>query len=599
MTARIKINMDDEEVQKALDDQRKKNEAVEKSYVGVAKQILKNEKNQLNAAKRIIRSQRDEKKILGDKIKSLRLLGQTDASQKAEANAAIRKLIVAERERQESIEETERTSTEAFQKLQTQISAGVRKTKELIAAEQTLDQKYDELRLSIKAAFDAGEIGADEQTRAIKSLNAEQEKARDKAKQLGGDFGKAFSVSDVKKFAASFVTVTAAIGVVRNALEFFNQEKDRALGTTDSLSESRRSLRQVSRGDFGQLERRADSLATDREIGITREQARQLLFDARSTGFEGEERIIAAADPVISITDGAAFAGEFRKFFKGDNLSIEQAFNTALAGAAESQFNISDLLPQIRTAAQGALAGGESSDIVAATSALASNFGKSVGDRIRALGTKLATNEETKGLNFLDAVQKLRQNDGLRETIIKDSAELKAVFAKLDQRFNEIRAVDKRIEREQRRTGEDGLIQKAVNEARDESNSGQIEIERRNRIAAEQQRRIAEEGSLSAFASSAKAAKDQQLAGSLEDGSSLPTRAAKSAVLSTAEAAGADSELINVLGNLFSLLSRNSEAERKSSAVVADQAKEQTKQSMKQTQAINNLSRRPALQGVD
>ena len=128
----------------------------------------RNERAQLNSAKRIIKSQRDQQTVLGEKIKSLRLLGQTDSSQKAAANDAIRKLIETERDRQESIDETKRA-------LQTQIDTGVRKTKELIAAEQTLDQKYDELRAAINKAFDAGKIGAEEHKRSLIALQKEQE----------------------------------------------------------------------------------------------------------------------------------------------------------------------------------------------------------------------------------------------------------------------------------------------------------------------------------------------------------------------------------------------------------------------------------------
>lgn len=547
MTANIKLNMDDAEVQKSLDEQRKKNEAVEKSYVGVAKQILKNERQAVNAAKRIIKGQRDEKQILSDKIKALRTLGQTDSSQKQAANTAIKKLIAAEKERRQSIEETESASTEAGQALRAQIDTGIRKTKELIAAEQTLDQKFDELRLSIKAAFDAGKIGPKEMEVAIASLNKKQTEAVAKSREAGEANKKSFgssAIQGIKTYAASFASIAGAIGIVTKAIQFFNEEKERALGTTDSLVDTRRSLRQISKGDFNELEQRADSLASNDALGISREQARQLVFDARSTGFEGEEGIVAAADPVIEITDGAAFAGEFRKFFSQDSLSIEQSFNTALAGAAESQFNISQLLPQLRTAAQGALAGGESSDVVAATSVLASNFGRSTGDRLRALGTKIATNEDTAGLNLIDAVRKIQGDDQLRESIIKDSAELKAVFGRFSERLGEIVAADKRIEAEQQQSGDGGLIQKAINEARDND----IEVARRINVASEQRRRIAEELVLSADAARGVAAQSDVVTDSFNRGDSGVDRFVAATASEAARRVGASPEVVSAAG---------------------------------------------------
>ena len=414
--------------------------------------------------------------------------------------------------------EAARKGTAAYKVQQEEIRKGVTKVRQLAAENRTLEDQYTQLKSSIKTALKAGEISADQYKPSLRQLKNEHDELNAKQKK---SFGSS-SIAQVGKYAASFLSVTAAITVVREALEFFNDEKEKALGTTDSLSDVRRSLRQISKGDFDQLESKADSLT---QFGVDRVSARQLVFDARSTGFENEEATVARADPVIKIEDGAAFAGEFRKFFAGDNLSIEQAFNTALAGAAESKFNISQLLPLIRTAAQGALKGGESSDVIAATSVLADNFGVQVGDRLKGLGSKLALDDRTTGLNLIDAVQELRNDPELRGDILKDSSELLQIFAKFDERFSEIVTADKRVEAEQRKTGESGLLGKAIREAFDgNTQSGQIESARRAAIAAKAENDRQKELAFSVQGSTEKAFRDRSDAALTATGANLPSR---------------------------------------------------------------------------
>lgn len=487
MSAKIKLTMDDAEVQKSLDEQRKKNESVETSYVAVAKQILKNEKQAVNAGKRIIKSQRDEKQILADKIKQLRTLGQTDKSQKSAANAAIKKLIGSERERQAAIEETERTGTEAYQALQTQISKGVAKTKELIAAEKTLDSKYDELKGSITAAFRAGKIGADEHKTSLKLLAAEQTKLKSGQDRLkkGNPFGGEV-LGQVKSYAAGVLSVTAAITAVRTAYQEFQAEVQRGRDQTISSRDARTSLLQVSdESNFSDRLSRVDSASV--KFGVDRNESAKVLFDAISNGVEKDFEDILRADRVIPAEIGAKFAGEFRKQFEKEGLTAAQSLNLALAAAGSSKFNVQEIQPQIRTAAAGAgnLPGVDSSDVAALVSQNAIEFGERTGNTIKGL----LSNFGAKRLELLDAqadgkdspeVQKAigilgqsagniigelskPENRDLKNDIIGDNKQLLNAFSAAVKNLGKTITTDRTIEAEVKRAGtEDSLISKRL-----------------------------------------------------------------------------------------------------------------------------------------
>jgi hypothetical protein len=476
---------------------------------------------------------------------------------------ALQSVITQSEKADDSFKSNERTSTAAGQaaamaaKEQAKAAReGARLADTLARKNETLEDRYHRQRTAIIAAGKAGVKSQGDVKKAIEQLDqatrdeaaaavTAQQKKSAAAVKAGGvvdaEHGKLkkrqeslfgpSSIAKLKNYFGGFVSGAALVGVARKALQQFNEEQERATGTSTSLVESRTGLRQVSKGDFDQLESWADTLATDTTLGLTREEARQLIFAGRSTGFEGEEQTVAAADVVIPVEAGAAFAGEFRKFFSKENLSIESAFNTALAGAAESQFNISELLPQVRTAAQGTLAGGQSSDVVAATAVLADNFGKSVGDRMRALGVKLSTDDRTKGAfagpdgGLIKAVRMLDQNPELRKDLVGDSSELKAAVTKFIERGQDIIAVDRRVEREQGLRGDRGLLGKAVNEALDTgTRSGQVEVARRKSIAEEQRQRVAEENRFAAGAFGAKGKKAELAARRVEDGDTLLQR---------------------------------------------------------------------------
>ena len=454
----------------------KKNETLKESY--------KRRKAEIEAAGEA------GKKSEEDVAKAVNLLKQEVL---AEARAA------KEAERQK--EEAALKSSAAYRQQQDQIRKGVTKVEQLKRANMSLESQYDELRSAIKAAFEAGELSADEYKTSLRELDDEHDKLQ---KQNVKSFGDK-ATEQIVKFGGAFLSVVGGINVVTEALRFMSEEKDRAVKITDSLEDARRSLRQVSDGDAAELEKRAEQLES--RFGLGQIESRRLVFDARSTGFEGEESTVAFANSVIAIDDGSKLAGQFRQQFSNEDLSIENAFDSSLAAAKQSVANISELLPQIQTAAQGAKQiGASSSDVLAVTSVFAGVFGESGGRRVRALQENIAASDGFEGLDLIEAIKKLRDDDDLRAEFTGGNKELQTTVSSAIRSLEDfvldgknvsgILTADRAIEQAQR--DDVRLLRDKVLETFDPSNNaGRVQLARLDLKIQEAKQRQREEGLLS------------------------------------------------------------------------------------------------------
>lgn len=480
MSARIQVTMEDEQARKALANQEKAWKDNEEAVKKLGSTVDKNEKRQIRAAENIIKKQRTRKQVLEDNIKALRIHGQASEDGAKRSNDAIRKLIASYREEEAAIESAEmaaaeaaRKSTAAYQNQQAQIKKGVTETNRLKEATKTLDQRYDELRVSIKAAFDAGEISAKEYKAAIKQVDAEQKNAKKSDPFSGG-------TAKFGQYVAGVASVSAAIALVKKAFADYRAEVEKGVGETDRLEGARTSLVQVSdETNFQDRLGRADAAAS--KFGVGRDESLAALFDAISNDAEKDFEVIVKADRVIPAEIGAKFVGEFRKVFGKENLTAQQALNTGLAAAGTSKFNVQEIQPQIRTAAQGkaALPGVESSDIAAFVSVLGTKFGERTGTAVRGLGSNLgaalikeqealktAEPEEVEGIqkniNLLskslpEIVQGLDSEEfaGLRKDIIGGNKELLTTFEVAASSLEDIKKADAKIESEAAKSGTD------------------------------------------------------------------------------------------------------------------------------------------------
>lgn len=250
------------------------------------------------------------------------------------------------------------------------------------------------------------------------------------------------AVQNVASMAAGWLSVSAGISAATKALADYQQQEERGRNETDKLAEARKQLLQVSQGDFKELEKRADAASV--RFGIDRVTSRNLLFTARSEGFEADFEKVAALNPITNPESAARIAGQVRTMFDKENLDTMSVINAVLKGARDSRLNIDQLTAALPQAGEGGRQQGATLDeTVAASAVLASVFksGETAGDRLKMLMSKMATNQTTAGrglLGGLDAIQSMSRQD--REKFLGDSTELRAAYAAATDMEDRIRA---------------------------------------------------------------------------------------------------------------------------------------------------------------
>jgi len=495
MSARIEVTMTDEQARRVLDNERqaweKNTEAVKK----LGSQVSKNERTQIRAANAIIKKQRSAKQVLDDNIKALQAYGATGREAAVKSATAIGRLKTAYKEQEAAAVEAARKGTDAYKEQQRQVMRGVETTNRLKEANKTLDQKYRELRTSVRDAMRAGKIGADEARTAIKQLNEEQKKAKS-TNPFGGK-----AVANIAQYAAGVGSVATAIRGVRAAYRLVQEEIDKGKSETEKLERSRGNIAQIS-GPENFQSRLATADAAAAKFGIDRSATAKALFDITSnrrlneTDEETKKSFETAVkfDRVVPAEVAATFIGEFRKVFDKENLTARESVNLGLSAAANSAFNIQQLQPQLQTAGQGSLSlpGVESSDVAAVTASLAVITKERTGRTVQALqanfGAELIKQKDTleqarkefleattdkqrsaaedKGTAAAEAVKLLSgnlipiienlskdENKGLRQTIIGDNKKLLTNFNTAVSLLPTIKEVDKNIERDVSRSG--------------------------------------------------------------------------------------------------------------------------------------------------
>lgn len=497
MPVRIPLSVDQQQLLNDLIKQKESWGKIETAVKDYGKAANKEEAARLRQAKAIIRSQRSEQEVLADKIKVLRQVGAEDKTQRDESNRAIKRLIASERQRISAISDAAKKSSAAYTEEQRQIANGIKEVNRLKDATTTLDQKYDDLRDSIKAAFNDGKIDAIELTTAMSQLNTEQKNLKKNNPFAGG-------VGKLASYAAGVASVSAAINEVRKAFQLVQAEIDKGKSETERLERSRGNLAQISdETNFKSRTKTADDAAET--FGIDRDQTMQALFDITSNRRLGETdqetkksfQTAVEFDRVVPAEVAASFIGEFRKVFDSENMTARQSVNLGLSAAANSSFNIQQLQPQLRTAGQGSnlLPGATSSDVAAVTASIAALTGEQTGLAVRSvqsnLGAQLekekdaaieakagfasATTLEDKQkfqAEFNDAAGNIKilsqdlipilesltqaENKGLKDAIIGGNKDLLKNFQTIVSQLGTIKKVDKNIESDVAKSGTAG-----------------------------------------------------------------------------------------------------------------------------------------------
>jgi len=358
----------------------------------------------------------------------------------------IEKLRAQQVKLEEQLGKTAKTGVEANKALQEQVRAGVNLSKQLVKENETLSQQHFRMKTELKAAWLTGKISSGEYADGLLALdkrlqkNLENIRKQKEALKNTGDTTSSL-VGSVASMAAGWLSVGAAISAATSALNEYQQQEERGRSETTKLAQARKELLQVSQGDFEQLEKRADAAAT--KYGVDRSTAREVLFTARSEGFEQDYEKIVQLAPLMDPRSAARIAGQVRTLFDKEQLTSMGAINAVAQGSNYSRLSIDEMTASLPQAAQGGrIQGAQLDETVAGLAVLSSVFktGETAAERMNIFMTKMSQNKVAGGKGFLgglDAIQAMSPKD--REKFLGDNSELRIAYAAASDMESKIR----------------------------------------------------------------------------------------------------------------------------------------------------------------
>ncbi len=218
------------------------------------------------------------------------------------------------------------------------------------------------------------------------------------------------AIEDVKQYATQLLSVGAAIGMISTAFQKVREEQTKSLESLMGQADPEKRLAQIatSGADLDAMINKADELAT--KYGIGRDQARGLIFSARSEGFEPDVEMIARASQVVDVTSQASLAGVLGRQFGGEGGSTEQRLSAVLAAAEKSAFNFETVGKNvIKSASATRAAGSDMAETLATNATMANLIGDTAGDRVKAFAALASLNPMLQGKGVMGAVATLEQ----------------------------------------------------------------------------------------------------------------------------------------------------------------------------------------------
>lgn len=313
--------------------------------------------------------------------------------------------------------------------------------------------------------------------------------------------------SKLLAMGAAYISLNSAASVYKSTVEAARNAARESVETLTNTTSGNQKLVQISGGDpveFDRLTNKADELAT--KYGILREEARQLVFDSKSQGFEPLADFIAqnAGNRVISSEAQTTVAGRVPALFSAEGIGGEEAINAVLTGAAQSILDfegIARILPTVAASASPTGAGFDES--VATLSVLASEFksGEVASDRIAALAGKFDLDTTAEGRapladrGIIEAVRELRDTltPAQRADFLGESKELNEAYNAIAKNLETIEGRRDEIAASRAATGTDQAATAkalAIMQGRPET------VAIREKIAADNREEIAAEKAL-------------------------------------------------------------------------------------------------------
>lgn len=283
--------------------------------------------------------------------------------------------------------------------------------------------------------------------------------------------------------------ISKIIGESTKAWALYEAAQSKALGTQATLSDTNRRLVQVSDSpaDLKAMQDRAD--AASKFTGVDRNVSREVLFSARSEGFEKEFEQVMGASPVIDPKAAAVVAGKLPALFQNKIGPIE-SMSLALRGAKESNLSFEQISTSLPTAAEGgALVGASPQELVATQAVLASRFksGDTAADRIKAFASSAGIDPRLAGKGIVGAFEAIKaMPEDERADYLGKNQELNAAFVIIGEEMPKIQRQIAILEKERQDFAQGGgMLRNQIQLSKsDPGIQNQIEVNR-DRIADE------------------------------------------------------------------------------------------------------------------
>jgi hypothetical protein len=254
------------------------------------------------------------------------------------------------------------------------------------------------------------------------------------------DKGTAGISDNVVEYAKAWLSVGAAVGVIKAGLAEVRAEQEKSLESLQGLAEPERRLAQIatSAQDLDQMLAQADQLSE--RFGMSREASRGLIFSARSEGFTGDIDTVARASRVVDTEAQAKLVGVLARQF-GTGTSAAQNLSAVLTAAGGSAFNFETVGANVvKSAAAARASGADLPETLAANAQLANLIGDAAGDRVRAFASMASLDPELQGKGIMGAVDAIsKMTDKQRLDVLGSGMEVNEAYRLLLENSKAVR----------------------------------------------------------------------------------------------------------------------------------------------------------------
>lgn len=264
------------------------------------------------------------------------------------------------------------------------------------------------------------------------------------AKKAGEESEQAFgtrATQSLRNYLGSMVSMGGAATVFWQSMQRARQETQQAINEVNGLSEARRRLLQVSQGGSRDVEAqnlKAEGLAV--KYGISRTEARNLLFGARSESYVGSEDLIArlARANFASVEASQTAAGTIPTLFPG--VTPEQSIAAAALASKQSKLSNEDFLSKIPKLAAGAAVAKATPAETMATLAVLAGKDPEAANILGSFSSRIGIDERLGGRGILAGVEGLAAMPSAeRAKFLGTSKELNVSYSWLRENAGAIR----------------------------------------------------------------------------------------------------------------------------------------------------------------